>query len=408
MGRNQKTILFICSVLLLLGCGPSVEKVVPDRVVGGDVIDLRDPKKASLEVPGTVRFGSLETTAVLSWEPEDVFAQVPPGLTGEVQVYIEFFGLRSNPMEIKILEREPLLRAMCFGDSIVYQGLPEALQALLNQDLYLSELEPVVLNQGKAMELVSREATRTRWSNALDFHGPDLAILLEGTNDVHDPESASLEKMRNSVITMIDEALFNGVDLVLCTLLPRAGTCEDAVPPTTEQYNSWLRSYAAARGIPLVDLYQAFVSTPGWANLYFNASDCIHPNGEGNRKMAEVLAEEIEDMYLASCTDLDNDGYGRPTTESCDYFGRDCDDGNPNVHPAEMETACHNGLDDDCDGLADGLDEDCAGGCAETAEASVVATSPVYGGSDLFRHLAFFLLPAGLALLWRSLRRRRD
>jgi lysophospholipase L1-like esterase len=400
--------LFGCAVLLLLGCGPSVEKVVPDRVVSGDVIDLRDPRKASMEVPGTVRFGSVETTAVLSWEPEDVFAQVPPGLTGEVQVYIEFFGLRSNPMEISILQRDPLLRTLCFGDSIVYQGLPETLQTLLDQDLYLSELEPVVVNQGKAMELVSHEATRTRWSNALDFHGPDLAILLEGTNDVHDPESATLETMRNSVTTMIDAALFNGVDLVLCTLLPRAGTCEDAVSPTTEEYNTWLRAYAAARGIPLVDLYQAFVSTPGWANLYFNASDCIHPNGQGNQKMAEVLAGEIEDMYLASCTDLDNDGYGRPTTPSCDYFGRDCDDGNPHVHPAEAEGACHNGLDDDCDGLTDGLDEDCMGGvCAETAEASVIASSPVYGGSALLRHVAFLLFPVGIALVWRAMRKRK-
>ena len=80
----------------MAGCRPTVTKVVPDRAKGEDVIDLRDPTHGSLRVEGTVHFGDVEAPIVLSWEPEDVFVEVPDGLTGEVPVYVEMLGIRSN------------------------------------------------------------------------------------------------------------------------------------------------------------------------------------------------------------------------------------------------------------------------------------------------------------------------
>ena len=409
MGRLGRIALLVGVSILVGGCRPTVTKVVPDRAKGEHVIDLRDPIHGSLRVEGTVHFGDVEAPIVLSWNPEDVFVEVPEGLTGEIPVYVEILGVRSNTTKLSILQSEPLLRIMCFGDSIVYQGIPETLQLLLDHDPFLSGLEPVVMNHGKAMEFLSHEATRTRWSNALHFHTPNLAILLEATNDVSDNQHIPLENVQNSAIEMIDEALFKGVELILCTLLPRVGACGDATSPTTEEYNAWLVSFAHGRGIPLVDLYQGFMSTPGWETLYFNDTDCTHPNAKGNRKVAEIITEEIEGLYLGSCTDFDGDGYGDPTAASCEYFGRDCDDGDPNVYPAEIEVACDNGVDDDCDGLADGLDEDCmSGSCADQAEASVHATKRVYGASDLLGHFACFLLPVGFAIAWRSLRRKKQ
>lgn len=408
MGRVERIALFLAAVILLAGCRPTVTKVVPDRAKGKHVIDLRDPMHGSLHVEGTVHFGDVKAPVALSWNPEDVFVEVPEGLKGEIPVYVEVLGVMSNTTKLSILESEPLLRILWFGDSIVYQGVPETLQILVDNHPYLSELDPVVMNHGKAMELLSRETTRTRWSNALGFHDPTLAILLEATNDVSDDAHTPVEDIRNGVIAMIDEAMARRVDLVLCTLLPRVGACGDVESPTTEGHNAWLASYAHGRGIPLVDLYNGFVSTPGWETLYFKDTDCAHPNAKGNRRIAEIVAEEIEGLYLASCTDLDRDGYGNPTAASCEYFGRDCDDGDPNVHPGDVEVACGNGVDDDCDGLTDRLDEDCASGsCADRAEASVHATHRVYGTWDLLGHLAFFLLPVGIAMVWRSLRRRK-
>ena len=59
---------------------------------------------------------------------------------------------------------------------------------------------------------------------------------------------------------------------------------------------------------------------------------------------AEILPDAPPRCAL---DDLDEDGYG--TDPSCGF--PDCDDGNRSIHPGAFE-AC-NGLDDDCDGMAD-------------------------------------------------------
>jgi hypothetical protein len=58
---------------------------------------------------------------------------------------------------------------------------------------------------------------------------------------------------------------------------------------------------------------------------------------------------------LASCTDSDGDGFGAPSSSICTYGIRDCNDSNPNVHPAAEEIP-GNRVDDDCDGR---IDEPC-------------------------------------------------
>ncbi len=68
------------------------------------------------------------------------------------------------------------------------------------------------------------------------------------------------------------------------------------------------------------------------------------------------LWDEVRDHFQADpgCPDADGDGY---QDEACG--GTDCNDAEPAIHPGAAET-CDNGIDDDCDGLADGADPDCA------------------------------------------------
>jgi len=60
------------------------------------------------------------------------------------------------------------------------------------------------------------------------------------------------------------------------------------------------------------------------------------------------------------CEDNDGDGYGAcpacNVTHNCNYDGNDCDDANLSINPGAQETC--NGIDDDCDGLADSDDFD--------------------------------------------------
>ena len=79
-----------------------------------------------------------------------------------------------------------------------------------------------------------------------------------------------------------------------------------------------------------------------------------------NPDQVDTDGDEIGDECDMSpnCADRDEDGYGAPAGPDCDFPLQDCDDTNPEVNPG-TEEICDNGIDDDCDGLADGADVDC-------------------------------------------------
>ena len=55
---------------------------------------------------------------------------------------------------------------------------------------------------------------------------------------------------------------------------------------------------------------------------------------------------------LAQCSDMDNDGFGRPGDTSCRNGGQsDCNDADPRINPAATEVC--DGFDNDCDTLLD-------------------------------------------------------
>ena len=62
-------------------------------------------------------------------------------------------------------------------------------------------------------------------------------------------------------------------------------------------------------------------------------------------------AAPIVAAALGSCSDGDGDGYGSPGDPSCpNGAAEDCDDGDPDVNPGEIEI-CGDQIDQDCDGV---------------------------------------------------------
>jgi len=70
---------------------------------------------------------------------------------------------------------------------------------------------------------------------------------------------------------------------------------------------------------------------------------------------------DLDDTTCYSCTDQDGDGY---YVEGGNCGPQDCQDGNPAIHPGVAEV-CHDGIDNDCDGLADDLDPECIPTCTD-------------------------------------------
>jgi hypothetical protein len=146
-----------------------------------------------------------------------------------------------------------------------------------------------------------------------------------------------------------------------------------------------------------------------------------------NDQFGDSMFMVLENQFLCVpsakylCPDNDGDGY---IDQSCG--GDDCNDGNANIYPGNanancdcadpipqgtVESAaagnCADGADNDCDGWVD-TDPECTGGtCTGSAEASTYEASPVYGSSDLSKHLAYFMLPLGALIAIRIWRRKR-
>ena len=66
------------------------------------------------------------------------------------------------------------------------------------------------------------------------------------------------------------------------------------------------------------------------------------------------LADEVDPDCNSDCIDLDGDGYGNPGNPNCLYSDEDCDDNAPDIYPG-ADDSC-DGVDQSCDG-SDGISE---------------------------------------------------
>lgn len=371
-GSKKKTlVLFIVSVFLGCSPGPTIDMLAPSEGKVGDVIDIRDPVWKLLGTRGSVSFGLVPALGIRKWTNSDIYVEVPEGISGTVFVSVMRDSQVSGGMAFLVLEWDTFPRVMSFGDSLTYWGCAWV-GWTMKDDPYLSQFDPLHINQGTRGEKVTDGATLVRWQDALSFCDCDFAVLMHGANDLTDSllggVTIPMVSIQQSVINMIDAAASTDTDLILCTLPPRVESCGDIETPTTEEYNAWLRTYAGQQGVPLVDIYDDFISTPGWEPLYFGGQ-CLHPNVGGHQRIAELVNEKILELALPTCTDLDTDGYGDPAAPPCPHPEPDCDDSDPDIHPGIIEAShgdpiCSDGLDNDCDGdvdLADGGCQECFG-----------------------------------------------
>ena len=276
----------------LNGCIFYIDHFVPHHANEGDRLVLRNPERTEpLPSELRVRFGTTVPRYMVSYNPNEIVVEVPPGVEGEVgvSVWLGVFPV-SNIKSFRV-DTEPILyRILAFGDSLVGPWVyhTHMLDTMLNENIGPS----VVVNEGKAGETLSQAPQRL--DHVLSIHtGVEYIYILEGANDVSDNNNTPIGLMLDGLEEMVDQADMHSLYPILVTVPPRTrqALLFDQSWPTTEDWNDALRNFAFVNGIWWVDLYQAFVSQPGWES--FLDEDGLHLTPEGQEFVAEVMYSAV-------------------------------------------------------------------------------------------------------------------
>lgn len=171
---------------------------------------------------------------------------------------------------------------------------PAALQGLL-KERYTAQ-SPTVFNAGLSGEKVTDPATRQRFTRALNERNPEIVLLQEGINDVHE----GITRITDPLRAMSLEARGRGMQVFLGTLLPeRPNGCRAfAIPPKNDAdlitpTNDQIRAMAAAEHLDLIDLNALF---SGHLDTLLG-QDGLHPSEAGYSAIANAFYNAIKEKY---------------------------------------------------------------------------------------------------------------
>ena len=126
---------------------------------------------------------------------------------------------------------------------------------------------------------------------------PSAVVVLAGTNDIAGNTGPStLQMIEDNLTSMVELARGNGISVVLCSVLPaydypwRRGL---QPAPKIVELNTWMKGYAAARGIVFVDYWSAMADDRKGLRADLTV-DGVHPNEDGYKVMARLVEPAIE------------------------------------------------------------------------------------------------------------------
>ena len=153
---------------------------------------------------------------------------------------------------------------------------------------------------------------------------PAAMVLLAGTNDIaRNTGPMTAEMIEENIMAIAELAQHHGIKVVLCSVLPvsdypflrqqsergtqpqpAAGIPGFGLPPKIKmtdghppadilKLNAWMKKYAAQTNAVYADYFAALVDEKGWLKEGYSA-DGLHPNAEGYKLMAPIVAAAIE------------------------------------------------------------------------------------------------------------------
>jgi lysophospholipase L1-like esterase len=234
-------------------------------------------------------------------------ARMSQGLADQLQDWNQLGRYHKANIELKKQPASPK-RVVFMGDSITdFWRLDESFPG-----------QPYV-NRGIGGQTTPQMMVRM-YPDVIDLK-PAAMVVLAGTNDIAGntgPETA--EMIQQNIMAMTELAQLHGIKVILCSLLPVSDypflKIQNAPPPPETRgprfgpppptkmtlnrppadilkLNAWIKAYAARVNAIYVDYFSATVDEKGWLKDSLSG-DGLHPNTEGYKLMAPVVATAIQ------------------------------------------------------------------------------------------------------------------
>lgn len=149
------------------------------------------------------------------------------------------------------------------------------------------------VGRGISGQVTAQMLARFR-SDVIDLH-PETVVILAGTNDIAMNQGyVSIEHIYENIISMAELARFNGIDVVLCSVLPADRYSwsweidRDRAVGSIKELNARLRAYAEENGLAYADYYAVMTDGNGAMKTEYQ-EDAVHPNKAGYLVMEEVI-----------------------------------------------------------------------------------------------------------------------
>jgi len=135
---------------------------------------------------------------------------------------------------------------------------------------------------------------------------PVAVVIFGGTNDLYRRIPAAA--VENNIRAMAELAQFNGIRVLIATLLPVSDYHKDRdsnferspwrPPSEIREVNRWIQSFCASREFEFVNYYSEVVDAAGFLKPDLS-DDGLHPNSQGYRIMAPVVLQAVERVVSA-------------------------------------------------------------------------------------------------------------
>ena len=335
--------LFVCvaTLAVLNACGessivpPTAPSLLPTEKVGKLTIacpaNLTVQSQDGQEVQSTFPLPLIEggnAPVVVNCSPESG-STFPIGTTEVQCTTSDAIGQTDTCTFLNIVLPPPILAVssfMAFGDSLTAGVTSLPIQTVSQLELLnsyptklkmrLSQANPLqnftMVNAGMPSELAADG--KSRFQQELTAVVPEVAIILEGTNDLNSPLS-NANLASSSVESMVMMAKAAGVDPILATIPPiRAVGDKVTASAQVVVYNNMIRAISADHVVLLVDVNNAiengvcptrpfarFSLLPGIrgidASLSCIGEDHLHPTVEGYKLIADAFFDAIMATY---------------------------------------------------------------------------------------------------------------